>query len=131
MEGSGVSHPLLARRVGLVRRPGRMKLDRFMFPPSSATWSTLRHTNADQRPLQCGSRAGQVGRLNETTLQNSLGLPASPLRPLQIDFRGHVRGFGQPHTAVRADLDEAAEDSELLFLTGPFDAQHTLTQERD
>jgi hypothetical protein len=108
-----------------------VKPDRFVLPPSSAARSTLRHTNADQRPLKCGSGAGQVGRLNETTLQDSLGLAASPLRPLQVDFRGHVRGLSQHNDAVGPDLNEATEDGELLFLTRPFDSKNTLAEERD
>jgi hypothetical protein len=108
-----------------------MEPGRFMLAASGAARSALCHTNADQRPLESGSGACQIGRLNETTLENSLGLSAGSLRPLQIDFRSHVRGLSQDHDTVRADLDETTEDGEFLFLARPLHAKYALTEERD
>ena len=114
-----------------MRRPGCVKPGRFMLAAGGAARSALCHTYADQRPLESGSGAGKIGRLNETTLENSLGLSTSPFCPLQVDFRGHVRGLSQDHDAVWAHLDETTEDGKFLFLARPLHTKYALTEERD
>jgi hypothetical protein len=108
-----------------------VKPGRFMLAASRTARTTLCHTNADQRPLESGSGTGKISRLNEATLEDSLGLSASPLRPLQIDFRSHVRSLSKDHDAVWSDLDKTTEDGEFLFLARPLHAKHALTEERN
>ena len=94
------------------------------------TRPSLGETDSDQCPLERGPRSLHIGRL-PCTFEGMLGLPSGTLGSLEVDFGGHVGGFGQDHDAVRPDLQEPAEDGELLLLSAALDAQHALTERRD
>ncbi len=116
VERSGVRHPLLARG----RAPG---------PPADGAerlscsapriGGSLRDLETDDRPLQRRASGDEVGGLDHAAFDDALGLATGPFRPLDVDLGGHVGGLGQDDDAVRADLDEAAEDGELLLVRTP------------
>ena len=62
--------------------------------------------------------------------EDVLGLAAGPLGPLEVDLRGQVGGLGQDHDPIRANLQEAAEDGELLLLAAALEAQDALAEQR-
>jgi hypothetical protein len=103
---------------------------RLVLTPRSAC-AKLGEADADERSLKGRPREREIGRLHETAFDDVLGLAASPLRPFQVDFRGHIGHLGQDHDAVRPNLEEAAEDGERLFLPAALDAKHALAEGRD
>jgi hypothetical protein len=102
---------------------------RLVRSPRSAR-PTLGEADSDERSLESGPRDRQISRL-DCALEDSLGLAAGALGPLEVDLGGHVGHLRQNHDAVRSNLQEAAEDGELLLLPAAFEAQHALAERRD
>jgi hypothetical protein len=93
--------------------------------------AALGQADPNQSPLQSRSGAGEVCRLHETALEDLLGFAAGPLGALEIDLGRNVGRLGQYHDAIRTDLQEAAEDGELLLLAAYLDPKHALPEGRD
>src|SRR6185369_5808995 len=76
----------------------------------------LGNSNADQGRLEGGARGGEVGALDVARLEDLLGLLPRFLGSLQMDLGRHVGRLGHHDDLVRQDLEEAADDREVLVL---------------
>ena len=76
------------------------------------------------RPRAARALARSAGS-DEPAFQHALGLAPGPLGSLQVYLRGQVGRLGQDHHAIWADLQEAAEDGELLLLAAALAARRT------
>src|SRR5262245_27303616 len=83
----------------------------------------LRDTDAQQCLLERGASRGQVGALVIPGLERALRLATRLLGLLEIDLAGHVGGLRHHDDAIRADLQEAADDRERLLAAALADAQ--------
>jgi hypothetical protein len=97
----------------------------FVLSTPSDTRRALRQLDADEGALQCRASAGNVCRLDEAAFENVLCFAASSLGTFHIDLGREVRGFRHNHHSVRPDLQEAAEDGELLLLSPGLQPKHT------
>ena len=126
VEGADAGHPLLAGRQ-VAARGGRTP-GRLVFAARRSSGDSLGHTDADQCSLQRRPSGGEVDGLDETALDDVLGLASGSFGPLQVYLRGHVRGLGQHNDTIRPNLQEPAEDGEGLFVARRLEAQHALAE---
>jgi len=93
--------------------------------------AALRKADPNESPLKCGPGTREVGGFDETVVDRVLGLAPRPLGTLEVYVRGDVGRFGQDHDPVRTNLQEAAEDGDLLLLAAVLEPQHALAEQRD
>jgi len=104
---------------------------RLVLPPGCSAGPALRQADSNERPLKSGSGTRQIGRLHESAFEHALRLAPGSLGALEIYLRSQIGHLGENHDSIRADLQEAAEDGELLLLIAPLEAQDSLAEKRD
>jgi hypothetical protein len=95
---------------------------------SSAAFGDL---EADQRPFQGGTSGHEVRGLEGGIFDDLFGFAAGTIRPGNVDVGRHVGGLREDDDAVGPNLQEAAEDGELLLFAVALETQDAGAEQGD
>jgi hypothetical protein len=99
--------------------------------PGRRTRAALGHLEADEGAFQGRAGGNEIRGLDQTAFEDLLRLPAGPLGAGDVDLGSHVGRLRKNYDSIGADLEESAEDGELLlFRTFP-ETKHALSEQRN